>query len=337
MQIRIPGAGLIWLSVFLFACSSSVIRVLADLGQQNPIDGRNPISFCNVLCAGNISALVAVLIVFRRQVAPRRFHELPRSAWITVALLALGTGVIAPWLLFEAIQETMVTNVILVSQVEPPLMLLLFCLLHGERVSVLSWVGAVVCVSGVVLSVILSRGGGFMVGKGEIYAALAATVFAVSTVFARPRLENLPLGILMTVRYVLGTIIFFALAISTRGAVHFIDMTSPLLWKWTALYGVVIVFGGQLAWYTGMRTSRALDITLATAAAPLIGIVAAALILSEQPVLGHYVGGAVLLIGISLGIFGSIGKREASHDQLAPLRMTETSLTAEGKAGFKGV
>ena len=56
MQNRMSGAALIWLSVFLFACSSSVVRVLVDLGQQNPVDGRNPISFCNVLCAGNISA-----------------------------------------------------------------------------------------------------------------------------------------------------------------------------------------------------------------------------------------------------------------------------------------
>ncbi len=231
----------------------------------------------------------------------------------------------------------MVTNVILVSQIEPPLMLLLCCLLYGERVSVLSWAGAVVCVSGVVLSVMLSRGGGITLGKGELYAALAATLFAVSTVFARPRLENLPLGILMTVRYVLGTIFFFALAIWTDGAVDFVGMTSPLLWKWTALYGVVVVFGGQLAWYTGMRTSRALDITLATSATPLIGIVAAALILGEHPMPGHYVGGGILLIGISLGIFGSIGKREVRHEQPAALKMTETSLTAEGKVGFKGV
>ncbi len=111
------------------------------------------------------------------------------------------------------------------------------------------------CVSGVVLSVMLSRGGGIIVGKGEMYAALAATLFAVSTVFARPRLENLPLGIVMTVRYCFGTIFFFVLAISTQGAVHFIDLTSPFLWKWTALYGVVVVFGGQLTWYAGMPGS----------------------------------------------------------------------------------
>lgn len=127
------------------------------------------------------------------------------------------------------------------------------------------------------------------------------------------------------------------MAILTDGAVHFIDLTSPLLWKWTALYGVVIVFGGQLAWFTGLRTSRALDITLATSATPLIGIVAAALILGEHPMLGHYVGGGILLMGISLGIFGSIGKREVRHEQPAALKMTETSLSAEGKVGFKGV
>ena len=93
----------------------------------------------------------------------------------------------------------------------------------------------------------------------------------------------------------------------------------------------MIVFGGQLAWFTGLRTSRALDITLATSATPLIGLVAAALILGEHPMLGHYVGGGILLTGISLGIFGSIGKQPAA------LKTTETSLAAKGQAGFKGV
>ena len=63
---KIPGALYLWLAVVIFATSNSIVKILIDLGAQNPIDGRNPITFCNLLCAGNMCAVLALLLIYHR-------------------------------------------------------------------------------------------------------------------------------------------------------------------------------------------------------------------------------------------------------------------------------
>jgi drug/metabolite transporter (DMT)-like permease len=61
---QIPGRAYLLLSVLIFAADNSVMRKLTDLGEQNLIDGRNPISWCNILFVGNLCALVALLLLY---------------------------------------------------------------------------------------------------------------------------------------------------------------------------------------------------------------------------------------------------------------------------------
>lgn len=56
MFARISGPAFLWFSVLVFAASNSVVRLLSDLSAQHAIDGRNAISFCNLLFAGNACA-----------------------------------------------------------------------------------------------------------------------------------------------------------------------------------------------------------------------------------------------------------------------------------------
>ena len=43
MLSRTSGTALLWLSVVRFAASHSIVRILSDLGAQDPIDGKNAI------------------------------------------------------------------------------------------------------------------------------------------------------------------------------------------------------------------------------------------------------------------------------------------------------
>ncbi|MGJ3252049.1 MAG: EamA family transporter, partial [Elainellaceae cyanobacterium] len=58
---RIPGRGYLLLAVLIFAAANSVTRKLTELGAQYLVEGRNPISFCNVLFVGNLCALIALI------------------------------------------------------------------------------------------------------------------------------------------------------------------------------------------------------------------------------------------------------------------------------------
>lgn len=40
---RVPGPAYLWISFLVFAASSSIVRILSDLGAMHPIDGRKAI------------------------------------------------------------------------------------------------------------------------------------------------------------------------------------------------------------------------------------------------------------------------------------------------------
>lgn len=336
MLSRIPGAALIWLSVLLFAASNSIVRSVSDLGAQNLIGGRNPISFCNLLFVGNMCAVIALSVVYRRHWTIANLRALPRGDWVSLVALALLTSALAPWFFFVALENTMVTSVVLIAQIEPPLVLALSWLLFSERFGAWSAVGAALCLAGVAVSILLQpMMSGITLGKGELFAAAAAVIYAVSTVIAKPRLDRVPLGIFMVFRNAIGAVFFFIAASYLYGVEHFVDVGSPFLWQWMLVYGGIIIVGGQVLWFTGLKTARSVDISLATSAAPIAGVLAAFLILGEHPLGPQYVGGAILVVGIVVGLRGS--RRMPADVQDASPEDSATALEAECRAGFKGV
>lgn len=339
MMGRIPGPALLWFSILVFGAGSSVIRILSDLGAQHPIDGRNAISFCNLLFAGNACALVVLFAVHHKKWTGETLRAVSRREWCSLLVIALLANGIAPWLFYLAIENTMVTSIVLVSQIEPPLLLFLAWLVFRDRCGAWSIFGALLCLTGVALTILLQpKGSDVMIGKGELYAALAAVTYAFSTIIARSWLKNVPVGIFSVFRTGVGTVAFFIAASYLFGPSHFVDLASPFLWKWMAIYGGIIVVSGQLAWDSGMRKSRSIDVSMVTSFSPVAGIVAAFLILGEQPMQAHYIGGAVLMVGIAMCLLGARQKKAVETIQTdAPADNAGTLLDAECRTGFKGV
>jgi len=336
MAARIPGPAYLWFSILVFAASSSIVRILSDLGAMNPIDGRNAISFCNLLFAGNACAVATLFAVYHRQWTRKTLRRLTWLDWTKLLVLSLLTSFIAPWLFFVAIENTMVTSVVLVSQLETPLMLALSWLVFRDRLGSWAIVGATLSLFGVALSVLLQpHPDGWMIGKGELNAAGAAVIYAVSTIIAKPLLKHIPIGIFSVVRTGVGTVAFFAAASYLYGPVHFMDLTSPFLWQWMLVYGGIVVVGGQLAWFAGLKSARFVDISLATSATPIAGVLAAYLILGERPMDAHYIGGVVLMIGIAIGVVGS--RRTAGTNDVKRSSTIPSALADEGRVGFRGV
>ena len=335
---RIPGPILLWYSVIIFGAASAIVRVLSDLGAENLVDGRNPISFCNILFAGNAIAVIILFAIHRKDWTRENLARLSKADWIALSMVALLANCLAPSLFFIAIENTMVTSVVLISQLEPPLLLFLAWIFLKDNVKPLSFIGSVICLAGVAVIVLLQQQSAdhLMLGKGELYAALAAAIYAVSTVIGRRWLIRVPLGIFSVFRSAMGTVVFFIVANYLFGPEHFADLTSPFLWKWMLVYGALIIVSGQIAWDTGVRKSSATDISVSTSFAPLAGVLGALLILGEFPVMAHYIGGGILFVGIAIGLFASL---QAKRSQQAAKDAAEIPpvLDAECRSGFKGI
>ncbi len=273
----IPGTAYLWLAVIIFAGSNSVTRKLMELGTQHLIDGRNPISFCNILFVGNLCALGVLIPVYGRQLRVHTFRQFSLKDWGSMAAVALLGGALAPAVTLLALSHTMVNNVVLVGRIEPPLTLALSIWFLGERTNGWQIAGSLVSFVGVAFMVGLqglwehkmAPAGFGTVGWGEILTAVGAVALAVSNIISKARLDRIPVGIFTIVRTALGTVIFFFIALVLYGSHHFIDAFSPFLWKWMLAYGTLIVVVGESAWLTGIKKSSVAYVSLVGAFNPI--------------------------------------------------------------------
>lgn len=335
---QISGRAYLLLSVIIFATANSVTRKLTELGAQNLIDGRNPISFCNVLFVGNLCALIALILIYGKQLNIQSFKPLSQRDWLGLVGVAILSGALAPALFFLSLELTTVNNVVLIGRIEPPLGLALSIFLLRERVNRWVIVGAIVSFVGVALTVFLPTSGemntmGFQVGRGELMAAGGAVSSAIGTLISKVTLRNITLGVFTVFRTALGTVVFFTVALKLFGPAHFMDVFSPVLWQWMLVYGAVIVVGGQLCLFAGLKKTSASEVSLANSFSPVVGILAAFLILGEAPTFAQYIGGSVIICGIVVNQIG-VSRMPATTPtapQVTPAKEMDVDV------GFKGI
>lgn len=335
----------LWPAIIVLAASSAVVRKLTMIGASAVETGaHNPISYCNVLFAGNLVALVFLFLAHRGDWTRGNLRRLSGREWSALTAVGVLSVAFAPSLLFTALAETSVTNVVLLGRIEPPLLLLLAAVFLGERSSSWSIAGSIIALAGVAATLLLQpmSGGMLMLGRGEWFALAGAACLAAGTIVSKAWLGNVPLGIFTVFRTAVGTIVFAGVVLALFPPDHFADVFSPLLWRWMLLYGAVIVAAGQLLWFTGVRASSTAEISMASSFTPVIAIAAAYLIVGETPNAPQFLGGAVILFGIFVGQVGiaramksagtaATDAAEAYSESASPAARFDTGV------GFKGI
>lgn len=334
------AAIMVWAALAIFAMAKSVIVLLTEIGAANPIDGRNPISFCNVLFAGNLVAAAVLFVLHRKDWTSDNFRKLTKADWAGILVMGVLAGFVAPALGFLALENTTVSNVVFLGRIEPIMFMVFAAALLADRPDPWSAAGAAVSFVGVLLIIyLMSRdSGGFMLGKGEIYALLTAVTLALGTLLSKMWLKSVPFGIFAVLRMLVGAVIYFIWAYYFYGPDHYADIFAPVVWKWMLLYGGLIVAGGQTLFLLGVRNARGQDVALAQSFSPIAAVFFAFLLLGEVPSTPIYIGGSVILAGIFLAKAGGWYQRrlERQHQASQPLTNSEV-MEIEGRETFRGV
>jgi drug/metabolite transporter (DMT)-like permease len=339
---RVPSSIYLWIAILIFAASNSITRKIIEIGEHHLVNGRNPISLCNVLFVGNICAFLVMVLIFYPECQLPRLKRLTHGDWISLIFVGILSGALGPALIFAALDQTNVTSVVLIGRLEPPIALALSVWLLGARVNAWVITGSLLSFVGVGITVLLGSSGpmttmmgGLLVqlGKGELLAGIGAIVLAIATVISKLRLQKISLGIFSLVRTVVGTVVFFFLANALYGSGHFAEAFSPFLWEWMFVYAALIVVVGQLCWFAGLRSASSTEVSLASSFNPIAAIAIAYLILGEAPSFAQYLGGFVILVGIVLSLIGNLRQTQM------PLELARLDLVKErGMAsGFRGI
>ncbi len=299
---KIPGQVYLWLAVPILASSSSVIRKLTEIGAQHVMDGHNPISFCNVLFAGNLCALGVMIVFYRKQLTRSEFKKVTRSEWKVLVLSAMLSGALIPSMIFLALATAPVNSIILLARIELPIVLISSIVLLKEQFTRNQIIGAIIVLVGVLIAVLgngsLSSTTSLSLGKGEILTIISSILIAISSLLNKKYLSQISLGIAHIFRLGVGTLFFFIVANLLYGPGHFGDVFSPFLWQWMAVYGGIIIVIGQSLWAKGFRETPVSVSAIVSCFSPIAGMVFAYWILAELPSFGQLLGSIVLLSGL---------------------------------------
>ncbi|MEM8774121.1 MAG: DMT family transporter [Pseudomonadota bacterium] len=325
------GIVLAWTAVLIYASSNSIITALVDVGQQNLIYGRNPITFCNLLFLGSLISLVPMIFFFHKDWTRENLRKLTKKQWGYLTASAVLSSALTPGLFFFALEYTTVTNVVLIGRIDPPLFLLASVFFLREELDPWALAGGLIALVGAVIMIALKGDGASLTfGKGEVAAFLATLSFIASTLVTRIGLKGVPLGIFSIYRTLLGTTVYFFWAIYLFGPYHFQDLFAPAVLKWIWVYAIIVIIVGQFAWNLGLKYARSGDVALATSFSPLAAITIAMLLLGEDPGDGLIPGAAIIIGGIAVAQYGRM--KRAREEKLAMQKAVEL----ESGVNFKG-
>ena len=295
----------------LSASRPALISLLITSGATLSGGVAHPISFCNVLFIGNFSAALLVGFWFGFGTIWTDFTSLKTG--VKVGLILNGTlATLLSALIFLGLQETTVTNAVLLGRLGPVLFAIAGALVLGKRIRRLEWVGFSMIAVGVVA--IALRTSNFQPNRGDLLILLSTIVFAVSALINQVMVASAPtLHVVVFSRNLLSSVIFFFIALRLFGPHHFTDAFSGQLWIIMAIYSLVVIVFAQFLWYASVNYLDSRVIGRLTVLSPIFGVTYAFLINGEQPTPIQLATLTVIIIGV---LIASISKPKNNRAEI---------------------
>lgn len=326
------GVAFCWIAVVIYAASNSVVTLLVQIGDTHRVNGHNVVTFANLLVLGSLISLVPMVLFFWRDWSPKKLKRLTLKDWAILVVSTTLSSALTPGLFFFALENTTVTNVVIVGRLDPPLFLLLATVALKEKLDRWAFLSSLIILLGAIIILVLKEDRAALeIGLGELAAVSATLSFTVSTIITRASLRHVPLGVFSIFRTVLGTLMYLSFNLAFSGHHHFNDMFQPVLLKWIWVYAVLVILVGQFTWNLGLKYADAKDIALATSCSPVAAISIAILLLNENAGPGFLLGTLIMTLGIAVAQYGR--RRQCNAKEAA----IEKAVDLERKINFKGV
>lgn len=286
-----------------------------------------PISFCNLLFVGNLCAALTVLAWFGvspilndlRQTPPRILIGLFINGCLAALLSAL---------IFIGLQDTMVTNAVLIARLGPIIYALVGAAIFGKQILKSEWMGFSLIALGILAIVLISNN--FQINRGDLFIIGSALVYAATSIAGKLMLsKDTPLRTVVFTRNFVSSVIFFAIASILFGPEHFAEAFAGQLWIVMAIYALIIIVIAQFLWYAALGRLDSRVVGKWTALSPVFGVIFAFLLNGERPSTIQVAAFAVIMAGIWIT---TLGKQKPASLEDKEMAVKEMAVCGESSA-----
>ena len=265
---------------------------------------KDPVSFCNVLFLGNLCAALVVLSRYGPRAIWGDLRQLDRRVHVNL-LLNGSLSVLVSSLVFQALSDTTVTNIILLGRLGPVLYALLGSWLFQQKITKAEWLGFSLIGIGVIAITFLNND--FQVKQGDLLVLASTVAFALSTSVSKKLLkQQASLKAIVFARNLIASVVFFAIALQFFGPRHFSDLFSGRLWLIMSVYALVVVVLSQFAWFAALKKLNSTVVARWMVLSPIFGVFYAFVLNGERPSVVQGVAFGVIMTGLVISSSGKL-------------------------------
>src|SRR5438309_5396412 len=244
---------------------------------------------------GRLIVVLAILLPFAWRGLQRRLPLLSRRDWLVLAALGLTGGGPHLGLQWLGLHYTTAANGILYLSTTP-IFILLMTLALGERIGARQWTGVAISFAGVAIIATHGDVARLSFNIGDLMALASMMMWAAYTVLLRVRRDPLEVIELLCMVCIFGAC-FMTPWLIAEGATLRLSAHGAIAVLYSAIGSLLLAYVGWSYVVTRLGAARA-GVTLHLM--PAFGVVLSAIFLSEYPQWFHFVGIALILVGVAL-------------------------------------
>lgn len=234
----------------------------------------------------------------------RDIIRLPQLDKIWLLVVSILSAVIAPLLLLQGLLSTSATNSVIIGRLEPVFAGLISFIWLKEKATIHQIIGALVMFVGVMYIITKGFGVSFDYNQGDLFIIGSALSWAFATNIFKKKLHHIVPELVVLFRNIIGTIILFFLIPFMFNVQH--DM-APLLESKTAFtiifFSLFTIILAQFLWYSALELIPASLASSIGLLSPFFGVLFAIVILREDILPYHYIGGILVMIGLVFTVY----------------------------------
>lgn len=239
--------------------------------------------------------LVVLLRVLRRRPEP----PLRQDFWRLCLMAASGVAGYQG-LLYLGLRHTDAINAALMNSAGPLITLLMAWLTLGSRIQPLQWLGTALSLAGI--AVIISGGSlaqlrAIQFNIGDLAILAGVTLWGAYSLIGRGVMQSRSVLSVTAITSALSLVMIAPWGLWE--VQHTAPQFSPAVWAGLAYVGVFVGVGALLAWNYGVKAMGPAQAMAFMNMTPVYAVLASTLLLHE-PMRGHQMAGAVLVLGGSL-------------------------------------
>jgi drug/metabolite transporter (DMT)-like permease len=272
-------------AAYLALLATATIWGTTPVGAKSALDTYSPFT----LSIGRWLIALAVILVLMRRAGVR-----PILDWRTGVLGLFGIFGFNAFFTF-GLERTSAANGALLGGALPVVVAVISFLVLGERLSPLRWSGIAMSMVGVAVTVLGATLDASVLGNVLVFCAVLS--WAIYTIFQRQRLRGEPIMGIISGSAMIGMVLMIPFAVA-----EWLGGAPPAPSLGLAVVILYLSLGPALAanymWVFALGRVPASLAAVFSNLAPIVGIVAAGVILDEPITRYHVLGGLLVIIGV---------------------------------------